>query len=260
MLPRRILRNLPDQWRADLSSAAVQRISGGMSGAEVFRLGTTPTTFLKTAIAEDAQILRQEIVRTAWLAEHGIRVANVMRTHDDGRMVAMQTEALPGEPADSSEWVQERLISAIGRAVAKLHALPAVDCPFDESLAVRHSRARLAVDQGAVDAKHFASRNRNVAPRDLLARLLENPPPEDLVVVHGDLTLSNIVVAPDGGVGFIDCGHAGRADRYLDLGVLAAEIADTFGPPSVATFAREYGLQRWDMRKATYYADLYELF
>ena len=111
-----------------------------------------------------------------------------------------------------------------------------------------------------VDARHFASRNRNATPLDLFARLVANPPAEDFVIAHGDLTLSNLVIGPNGDVGFVDCGHAGRADRYLDLGVLAGEIADHFGRRFVTTFARAYGLQRWDVRKAAYYSDLYELF
>jgi aminoglycoside 3'-phosphotransferase II len=260
VLPRRILQKLPDAWRAELGAVAAQPITDGMSGADVFRMRTEPARFLKFAEGRAALGLRQEIVRTVWLADHGIGVAPVLRTHDGGRAVAMQTLALPGVPADRCDWPQARLLAALGRALAQLHALPAADCPFDESLAVRLERARHAIEQGDVDAAHFASRNRSVTPPDLLARLVANRPVEDFVIVHGDLTLSNMVVSPDGAIGFIDCGHSGRADRYLDLGVLAAEIGDHFGPRSLTAFTRAYGLQRWNGRKAAYYSDLYELF
>jgi aminoglycoside phosphotransferase len=103
--------------------------------------------------------IRQEIIRTAWLANHGIRVAPVLRTHNDGRMAAMLTQALPGKLADRSDRPQGGLLLAIGGAVAALHALPAADCPLDESLAVRLKRAQDAIEQGGVDARHFASRN-----------------------------------------------------------------------------------------------------
>jgi aminoglycoside 3'-phosphotransferase-2 len=260
VLPRRILQKLPDAWRAELATITAEPITSGMSGADVFRLRMEPARFLKFADDGAVQDLRQEIARAAWLADHGIGVAPILRTHDDDCTVAMQTQALPGEPADCCDWPEARLLPAIGHALAKLHGLPAVDCPFDESLAVRLERARRAIEQGGVDARHFASRNRNVTPRDLFARLVANPPAEDFVVAHGDLTLSNMIIGADGTVGFIDCGHAGRADRYLDLGVLAAEIGDHFGRRAVKTFARAYGVQRWNVRKADYYADLYELF
>jgi aminoglycoside 3'-phosphotransferase II len=259
-LPGRILQKLPDAWRAELAGVAAEPITNGMSGADVFRLRMEPSCFLKFAEDGAAQSLRQEIARAAWLADHGIHVASILRAHDDGRTAAMQTQALPGEPADRCDWPKACLLPALGRALAKLHALPAADCPFDESLAVRLKRAQHAIEQGDVDARHFASRNCNVTPRDLFARVVANPPAEDFVVAHGDLTLSNMVIGLDGAVGFIDCGHAGRADRYLDLGVVAAEIADHFGRRSVKTFAGAYGEQRWNVRKAAYYADLYEFF
>jgi aminoglycoside phosphotransferase (APT) family kinase protein len=65
-------------------------------------------------------------------------------------------------------------------------------------------------------------------------------------------TLSNVFIGPDGAVGFIDCGHAVRGDPYLDLQILAAEIADHFGSGAVKAFARVYGVQRWNVRKAAY--------
>ena len=69
-----------------------------------------------------------------------------------------------------------------------------------------------------------------------------------------------MIVAPDGAIGFIDCGHAGRADRYLDLAVTAVEIEEHFGPGGVKIFADAYGERHWDARTAAFYADLYELF
>ena len=30
-------------------------------------------------------------------------------------------------------------------------------------------------------------------------------------------------------LGFVDCGHCGKADRYLDLAIAAQEIEDNFG-------------------------------
>lgn len=261
VLPNRILKKLPAAWRAELASVEASPITSGMSGADVFRLRTTPASFLKFADDDTVlQGLRQEIARTTWLAERGIRVAPILRTEDDSRIVAIQTEALPGKPADHSDWPASRVLPLIGHALARWHALAAADCPFDEGLAVRIERAQRAVAQGDVDASHFASRNRRVRPSDLLARLMANPPQEDLVIAHGDLTLSNIIISADGAVGFIDCGHAGRADRYLDLAILAAEISDHFGARAVKMFTEAYGVSRWDGSKAAYYADLYELF
>jgi aminoglycoside 3'-phosphotransferase-2 len=259
-LPRSILHKLPDTWRTELASVAAEPITTGMGGAKVLRLRTEPLSFLKFAEKDTAAALRQERARTSWLADHGIRVAPVLRFHDDGRNVAMQTEALPGVPADRSDWSKMRLLAALGRALATLHALPAAECPFDESLAVRLAQARRAVERDEVDAEQFDTRNRGATPEVVLARVVANPPLEDFVVAHGDAAWNNMIVAPDGAVGFVDCGHAGRADRYLDLAMAAAEIKDHFGADAVKIFADAYGERRWDAQKAAFYCDLYELF
>jgi aminoglycoside 3'-phosphotransferase-2 len=259
-LPRRLLEKLPAAWRAELTGVTAEPVTSGMSGAEVFRLRTEPARYLKLAEGSASESVRQEIARTSWLAQQGVRVARIMHTHDHDCAVAMQTQALAGVPADRCDWPKTRLLPALGRALAAFHALPVGECPFDESLAVRLARAQQTVARGEVDAKHFASRNRGVTPRAILARATSNPPPEDIVVAHGDASLSNMILAPDGEIGFIDCGHAGRADRYLDLAVIAAEIDEYFGRRSVKLFADAYGAGRWDASKAAFYTDLYELF
>jgi len=259
-VPGRILQKLPDTWRTEFADMAAEPVTSGMSGAEVFRLRTSPARYLKFAEGGAADPVRQEIARTVWLGKQGVRVPPILRTHDNGDAIAMETQALPGVPAHRCDWPKTQLLLALGRALAVFHALPAADCPFDESLAVRLGRAQQAIARGEVDAKHFATRNRGVTPEAILARVTANPPPEDLVVAHGDASLSNMVVAPDGAIGFIDCGHVGRADRYLDLAVIADEIDEYFGRRAIKIFADAYGGGRWNATKAAFYADLYELF
>jgi aminoglycoside 3'-phosphotransferase-2 len=231
-----------------------------MSGARIWRLRTSPERYLKIAEASAAPALREEIARTHWLGAHGIRVGRITGVFDRPGWTAMVTEAVPGMSADEIDWSPERVLTVLGRGLARLHALPLHDCPFDESAAVRLARARAAVERGKINPAHFAARNRDISPRTLFDHVAARVPREELVVVHGDATFSNMLVDSDGTVGFIDCGHAGRADRYLDLGVLAAEIVDHFGRDALRVFARAYGVSRWNAAKALYYADLYEFF
>ena len=56
-----------------------------------------------------------------------------------------------------------------------LHAVPAVDCPFDESVAVRLGRAQTLVERGEIDPKEFAPRNQHSSPYALLERLRCEP-------------------------------------------------------------------------------------
>jgi len=63
------------------------------------------------------------------------------------------------------------------------------------------------------------------------------PAGEDLVLVHGDATFDNILIDADQNIGFIDCGHAGRGDRHLDL----AAITEAIGTISVRNGSRPSG-------------------
>jgi aminoglycoside 3'-phosphotransferase-2 len=253
---------LPPDWQSELARVRIEAVEGGLGGASLFRIardGAAPH-YLKIARDSAAPALRQEIERTTWLAHRGIRVPAILRTNDGPRHVAMLMEAMPGVAADAGPLPPLQLVEALARGLAGLHAHPAADCPFDESLAVRFARAAAAIAAGEVEAEAFAPRNRGIAPEALLARLIAEQPPEDIVLVHGDATLSNIIVDGAGGIGFIDCSNAGRGDRYLDLGVLAEDIDDHFGEEAAAHFARVYGRQPWDGAKARFYSDLYELF
>jgi aminoglycoside 3'-phosphotransferase II len=249
------------EWQ-DLSRARIEPVTEGMSGALLFRVTENgqPGRYLKIAREEMMASLRNEIARTRWLASQGIRVPPILRVEERGDELAILTGGLPGAPADDNPLAEDLLVDAMARAMAALHRLSPAACPFDESLAVRLATATKAVATDDVDPEYFDPRNHGVAPAVLLERLMADPPREDFVVAHGDASLANLIVDADGRVGFVDCGNAGRGDRYLDLAVLAGEIEATFGAAATARFIRAYGLVTWDAAKARYFSDLYELF
>jgi aminoglycoside phosphotransferase len=183
-----------------------------------------------------------------------------VRVHDAGDVVVVLSEALAGSSADETDLSPEIVVPALALALSALHAVPVVRCPFDESIAVRLGRAGTLVDNGKVDPRTFAARNRDVTPGALLERLRRAVPSEDVVVVHGDATLSNMIVGNDLSVGFIDCGHAGRADPCVDLALVTEGLAERFGPAMADCFMGAYGRAALNERKAGYFLDLYELF
>ena len=245
---------------------ALEPVDIGMSEAAVFRATGAghAARYVKAAFGDAAARLRDEIARTRWLAERGIAVPHILRVEDRGNGIAMLMAEVPGTPADLSALPAQRLVEALAKALAALHTVPPDDCPFDETLATRLSRAAKEVSAGEIDPAEFAPRNRKVTPRDLLRRLQDAPPRDDIVVLHGDLTLGNIIIDSDGGqktsLAFIDCGNAGRGDRYTDLALLHADIVAHRGEAAGAAFLRLYGVHDFDTAKARYCLDLYELF
>ena len=239
---------------------ALAPVTIGMSDAAVFRVTQGAPRFVKAATGPAAAALRDEIARTQWLAGRGVAVPRILRVEDRGNAIAMLMAAVAGQPADESTLPTPRLVEALAKALAALHALPVDDCTFDETLATRLKRAAAAVDAGEIDPAEFDPRNRDIAPRDLLRRLRNSQPRDDIVVLHGDLTLGNIVIGDDAVPAFIDCGHAGRGDRYTDLALLHADIAAHRGSEAGARFLALYGARDFDIAKARFYLDLYELF
>jgi aminoglycoside 3'-phosphotransferase-2 len=235
-----------------------------MSGASVFRVAAENEIehYLKIGPAAVADLINREIERTKWLASVGIRVPNIVACFSDEQVAAVTMSALDGQTAEGivpTEW--RPAVAAIARAFRHLHSLPLGTCPFDETLAIRMMRARDLVESGTIDPAHFDERNSGLTAKDLYDRLVSYAPEdEDCVVTHGDAMLSNVIMGDNGQIGFVDCSHCGRADRYVDLALLLSELSDRLGTEACEAFTAAYGDLRWDEGKAEFYRDLYELF
>jgi aminoglycoside phosphotransferase len=253
---------LPPEWQAALAGHAVEP-APGMGGAAVFGVSDPAggCTYLKLACGPEAAPLRREIARTEWLSQRHVRVPEFLMKVCSEKVTAVLMTAVPGQHLSSGAGDLPAALRTIGRGLARLHAVPAADCPFDEMPATRLQQAREDIDRNLVDASAFDDRNAEITPAMLYRRLAGAVPAcEDVVVVHGDATLANMLIGPDGELGFIDCGHAGRSDRYLDLAVVETELRTGFGHDAAQGFIAAYGIHQWDERKAAFFRDLYELF
>jgi aminoglycoside phosphotransferase len=259
---RRLLAMLPADWLSPDERLGATPVMAGMSAAGVFRIDAgAHTRYLKIADRDAADALREEIARTSWLSAQGVAVPRLLRTLQSADVVAMLTAELPGAAiADCAQPICN-IIDIIARAFVALHALPAACCPFDESVDVRLARARMLIARGAIDPAHFAERNRVLTPQQVHDRLAARMPAwADPVVVHGDATFGNMRIDGAGTFAFLDCGHAGRGDRYVDIERIASEIEEHFGFRWIEVFRRSYGLETFDCERASFFADLYELF
>lgn len=253
---------LPKSWQRELRGFHFERVNEGMSDARLFRLrgADAHEFYLKLWPPDSLTDFRGEIERTRWLAAKSVRVPELVRVFDDGRRGAMLMTALPGAYPQQVRQPTAHVVRHLAQGLRALHDIAAVDCPFDETTAIRLARAREAINNGGVDARHFAKRNRGRTPQDIYRQLMASTPPiEDIVLIHGDAKFDNMLIDDDGELGFIDCGHAGRGDRYLDLEAVTGDIEEHFGAQWIEPFAREYGV-KLDRPKLMFFSDLYELF
>jgi aminoglycoside 3'-phosphotransferase II len=254
---------LPPGWQDALAGLEAAQVQEGMGGTAVFRLQDPAgeCRYLKLARGPEAEPLAQEIARTEWLSQHHLRVPEFLRQICTENVTAVLMTAVAGRHLAPGTSDVPAAASTIGRGLARLHAVPAAGCPFDETIRTRMQRAQDAIDRNLIDASQFDSRNAGVSPAALYERLARTMPArDDLVVVHGDATLANLMIGPDRELGFIDCGNAGRSDRYVDLALVEAELRTGFGPEAARSFAAAYGVSAWDEQKAAFFRDLYELF
>ncbi|WP_459957577.1 phosphotransferase [Nocardia sp. IFM 10818] len=215
----------------------------GASGGVVNVNGTYWMKRGSEAVAEHARLV--------WLEAQGLPVPKVALFDADVLVLAdAGVASLASAELDSPG-------TAMGEVLRRLHALPIADCPFDARIDTMLRLARRQVAEGLVDAEDFDDDNAGRTPEAVLEQLIaERPETEDLVVVHGDYTPSNVL---EGGM-LIDLGRLGVADRYRDIALALRDLEDDFGPGEVAAFLAAYGLSEPDQRRVHYYRLLDELF
>lgn len=86
------------------------------------------------------------------------------------------------------------------------------------------------------------------------------PSSEDLVVVHGDYSLPNLIMQNGEWSGFIDLGQVCVADKYVDFVALHHTLRyNKFPDNSFSVCMEKYGLPQWDADKLHFY-DLLDRF
>jgi len=148
------------------------------------------------------------------------------------------TQSLPGRPLCATEILAdpEQLIYILAGALQELHALDVQACPLDQRLGVKLHTWPFTPEE--------------------YAWLAPDPPPEDLVVTHGDACLPNFLCECGRYTGCLDLGDAGVADRWQDLTLSLWSLQYNLGTVAWGQpFLNAYGIAP-DERKIEYYLRL----
>ncbi|KQM24947.1 MULTISPECIES: APH(3')-I family aminoglycoside O-phosphotransferase [unclassified Sphingomonas] len=238
----------------------------GESGGAVYRLSgkaDAPDLFLKQGQGSVADDIVDEMVRLRWLAGKVPvpRLVGFVATADDAWLL---TTALAGETAwqllDRAPEQREPVVDALAALLQQLHALPVAACPFDSGFERRLRLARQRIDAGLVDADDFDEQRAGWSAEQVWDALQRHRPlTPDPVVTHGDFSLDNILLREGRVTGCIDLGRVGVADRYQDLAILSANLAEFDDALPQRLFAR-YGIDTIDTAKVEAHLLLDELF
>jgi kanamycin kinase/aminoglycoside 3'-phosphotransferase-2 len=186
-----------------------------------------------------------EARRLEWLAGRS-RVPAVLSLAREGDTWTLVTEALPGVHCDDP--------AVMARALRSLHAVPIDDCPFDSGWDALLAEAASAVAGDRVGEIGPDDEIHGHSPGEVLSELLALPPPaNDLVLVHGDACVPNVLVEGSRLSGFVDVGRAGIGCRAFDLALASRSLDTNLGAGAGNRFLEAYGassrtvsdLRRW---------------
>ncbi len=220
-----------------------------------------------------------QVTALGWLAERGLGPrpcaapalgATAPPTPGPGPAAWAQARwysRLAGWPADGPEnQIQgSGLLEGLGRAVRRLHDLPADASVPMVQLEDLLSEVGARVAAGVVDRENFAPARRRVEPQRLVDQLhallpiLERRRPVEPVLTHGGCQLGAVWLERTEPTGFIGVQRLAVADPYRDLGAMARSLAGFFGAEALPGFFAAYGLSAPDPIRLEFYALLDEL-
>jgi aminoglycoside 3'-phosphotransferase-2 len=267
-----MLYDLPHELNELLAGSKLERISTGESGAAVWRCtsASRPPWYLKSGPVEAQLGLAQEAACLRWMRDRGLCVPRVLVFASSNEHEYLLTESATGTPASADEWHAhaDRVAAALGRGLAQLHRTDVSTCPFDRRVARQLEEARTRVDAGVVREDDFDEIRLGRSAADLFGKLLTAAPAaateQDLVLVHGDFCLPNVLLAREDDdihvTGYVDCGRAGVGDRHQDLALAVRSLTYNLGAGTVAPFLRAYDGPPIDPRRLDFFTVLDEFF
>jgi kanamycin kinase len=208
-------------------------------GGLTCEVGTGPDRcFVKWAPAGSGIDLPAEAARLAWALPH-TPVPQPLGRGGGPAGTWLVTAALSGENAVIPRWLADprTAVRAIGEGLRAMHdSLPVAACPFSWGVADRLGGIRRELGEGHPDSARWPSAGPPLSTARALELLADPPPPDQLVVCHGDSCAPNTLL--DGGgcwCGHVDLGALGVADRWADLAIATWNVELNYGA----------GWQRW---------------
>ena len=257
---------LPEPVSDLIGSDEVIPITVGMSSASTFRcIGPGGDRILKVQRVDPLETtLADEAERLGWL-DGFVPVPRVVETGSDASTEWLMMTALPG--SDGTDPEHRRDVDALGRVLGAglrtFHdSVPVDGCPFDARTETDVQRARARVEAGRVDPSDFEVVYQGLSASELHGLLVASIPPDtdDLVVLHGDYCVPNVILERGAITGHVDVGRAGVGDRHRDLGIACRSIAHNFGGGSVGPFVEAYGFEPLDLARLDFFVMLDEFF
>ncbi len=184
-----------------------------------------------------------EADRLAWL-DGRIPAAKALLVSNTSAIDWLVTSRLAGHPALQIEahGDMQGVPATLARALRTMHEyrVEPSEFPFEVGWTELAIDVTAGLDQ--LDPAELPDPYRRYSTERLVQIWQQGrPATEDLVLCHGNPTLTNLIIDPDV-VGWVDVGRLRLADRHLDLAIAQYSIHRNFGPDAVFAFFDAYEL------------------
>lgn len=210
--------------------------------------------YLKINAQPDVVGLRPEAEHMRFLAGK-LEVPTVIDYIEEQGRQYLLAKALPGQPAHlrSQHKDKEHLVHVLAEGLRRIHAVDARNCPFDRSVDALIERVESQLRKGYLGREFLEEGGWQTADEALHWLDTHRPVGEDLVFLHGDYCLPNVLVEKGVLTGFVDWGYAGVGDRWIDIVACVHSVRRNLGEEWGAFFLKEYGVGEMDEVRETYY-------
>jgi kanamycin kinase len=201
---------LPAAVKPWVTGAVVYNSSSSQASQTYYAEKRGEGVFIKVGPTD---LLEREWAMDRFLAAYGLGPDVLDFGHEDGSFLV--TRPLGGEDGISGGHLDQpgRLAQALGSALRVLHSLPTEHCPFPHRSAEMRALAAENIQQASYDSGLIPERFD--AAVDRFRRTTW--PSDDLVVLHGDFCLPNVLFQDFRLTGFVDLGNGGVGERHYDL-------------------------------------------
>jgi aminoglycoside 3'-phosphotransferase-3 len=228
-----LLPSFPTDLSTRLSGYTCTKDRIGCSSAGVFRYERN-CNVLYLKIAEVSDEIRRERDLLLWM-KGSVPVPDLLYYSEQyGYAFLLMTKAegfMACDYPDNAEGEQDKVhepitqtVKLLADALLMLQAVDIRDCPFENTLEDKLKAALYNIEHDLVDMDDFEDGNDFDSPMDLYRWLVENRPPEELCITHGDFCLPNIFIDGNVVTSFIDVGRGGIADKWQDIALCVRSL------------------------------------
>lgn len=252
----------PDAVRVIAGHRPVRPVWRNELGGLTYEVGEGGSQlFVKWAPRGTDVDLAAEVARLRW-AGHYTPVPRVLEVGGDRTGTWIVTSALPGGSAVGDRWADDpaTAVRAVGTGLRALHdALPVGQCRFSWSLGERLMAVEEHARGGDLHPVRWHPEHHALTVDQAVARVMDAPPIDQLVVCHGDACAPNSIIDDDGSwQGHVDLGRLGIADRWADLAIATWSTSWNYGPGWEDALLEAYGIDA-DPERTAYYRLLWDL-